>query len=312
MHSWLLSLSGWGTEVILRIQQFRAPWLDVLFKALSGLGTTYAYLVLLPLVYWCADRVAGIGLAYLVLLSGWLNAGLKAFFSVPRPSDPRIVRLEELSDPSFPSGHAQNAAAVWGYLAGKARRAGFWVFAVLLILGIGFSRLYLGVHYPQDVLAGYLVGGLFLVLFVFVGEKYLVPIVGPMTVGAQMVLAVALPALLLFGSWAMGWPEGQGDVSPAVVAGALLGLNLGIVLERRFVRFSPAGPAFQRAARFLVGVILVFAVYLGLRWLAQQILPAVYESAPVRLVRYFLVALVIGWIGPWLFVKVGLARRQSR
>jgi membrane-associated phospholipid phosphatase len=311
MQSWLFSLTGWGTEVILWIQGFRTPWLDVLFKALSGLGTTYAYLGLLPLVYWCFDRLAGIGLAYVVLLSGWLNAGLKALFAIPRPSDPRIMRLEEVGDPSFPSGHAQNAMAIWGYLAGRARRAGFWVLAVLLILGIGLSRLYLGVHYPQDVLAGYLVGALFLLVFAL-SEKYLTRLVGPLTVGAQVVLALAVPALVWLGSWALGMPEGQGDVSPAVVAGALFGLNLGIVLERRFVRFSPAGPALQRAGRFLLGLVLVFAFYLGPRWLAQQILPAAYESAPVRLARYFLVALVVSWIGPWLFVKVGLARRRSR
>ncbi|MBC7240943.1 MAG: phosphatase PAP2 family protein [Anaerolineae bacterium] len=311
MQSWLFSLTGWGTEVILWIQGFRTPWLDVLFKALSGLGTTYAYLALLPLVYWCFDRLAGIGLAYVVLLSGWLNAGLKALFAIPRPSDPRIMRLEEIGDPSFPSGHAQNAMAVWGYLAGRARRAGFWVLAVLLILGIGFSRLYLGVHYPQDVLAGYLVGALFLLAFAL-AEKYLTRLVGPLTVGAQVVLALAVPALLWLGSWALGMPEGQGDVSPAVVAGALFGLNLGIVLEGRLVRFSPAGPALQRAGRFLLGLVLVFAFYLGPRWLAQQILPTAYESAPVRLARYFLVALVVSWIGPWLFVKVGLARRRSR
>lgn len=311
MQSWLLSLTDWGTDVLLWIQGFRTPWLDVFFKALSGLGTTYAYLVLLPLVYWCFDRLAGIGLAYVVLLSGWLNAGLKALFAVPRPSDPRIVRLEEISDPSFPSGHAQNAVAVWGYLAGRARRAGFWLLAVLLILGIGFSRLYLGVHYPQDVLAGYLVGAVFLLAFI-IAEKYLARLAGPLTVGAQLVLALGVPALLWLGSWALGMPEGQGDVSPAVVAGAVLGLNLGVVLERRFVRFSPAGPALQRAGRFLLGLALVFAFYLGPRWAAQQIMPAAYESAPVRLMRYFLVALVVSWIGPWLFVKVGLARRQSR
>lgn len=311
MQSWLLSLTDWGTGVILWIQGFRMPWLDVLCRALSGLGTTYAYLVLLPLVYWCFDRLAGVGLAYVVLLSGWLNAGLKAFFAIPRPSDPRIVRLEEISDPSFPSGHAQNAVAVWGYLAGRARRAGFWLLAVLLILGIGFSRLYLGVHYPQDVLAGWMVGAVFLLAFV-TAEKYVTRLAGPLTMGAQLVLALVVPALLWLGSWALGMPEGQGDVSPAVVAGALLGLNLGVVLERRFVRFSPAGPALQRAGRFLLGLALVFAFYLGPRWAAQQIMPAAYESAPVRLVRYFLVALVVSWIGPWLFVKVGLARRQSR
>jgi membrane-associated phospholipid phosphatase len=311
MQSWLVSLTGWGTEVIRWIQGFRTPWLDVLFKAVSGLGTTYAYLVLLPLVYWCFDRLAGIGLAYVVLLSGWLNAGLKNLFAIPRPSDPRIMRLEEIGDPSFPSGHAQNAMAVWGYLAGRARRAGFWVLAALLILGIGFSRLYLGVHYPQDVLAGYLVGALFLLVFA-PAEKYLTRLVGPLTMGAQMVLALAVPALVWLGSWALGMPEGQGDVSPAVVAGALFGLNLGIVLEGRFVRVSPAGPALQRAGRFLLGLLLVFAFYLGPRWLAQQVLPAAYESAPVRLARYFLVALVVSWIGPWLFVKVGLARRRSR
>lgn len=96
-----------------------------------------------------------------------LDNGLKLLFHRARPlgffaADPRTY--------SFPSGHALFAACFYGALAvvlaaglRKPRgRAAIWAGALLMILGIGLSRIYLGVHYPSDVLAGYLTGAAWL------------------------------------------------------------------------------------------------------------------------------------------------------
>lgn len=99
------------------IQGFRSPALDVLFAGLSLLGDEPFYLVLLPVVYWTMSRRAGLRLALLVLASAWLNAALKGLLDLPRPSPERVTVLEILTTGGAPSGHAQNAVVVWGYLA---------------------------------------------------------------------------------------------------------------------------------------------------------------------------------------------------
>jgi len=159
MDEWLESLVPWGSEVIAWVQAHSFPALDAVSRFFTVLGYEELYLLLLPLVYWCLSREIGIGLGYLSMLSAWLNSAVKYVFAVPRPSGPGIEMKAPRPEPSpsFPSGHAQNAVANWGYLAVRFRRRALWVAAGLLILGIGLSRIVLGVHFPQDILGGWLI-----------------------------------------------------------------------------------------------------------------------------------------------------------
>ena len=93
-------------------------------------------------------------------------------------SRPLLAVLHE-TDPSFPSGHATIAVTFYGYLAyiiikssPKRYKLSIIIMAILIIVLIGFSRLYLGVHYVSDVLAGYLVGLVFLVIGINFTNKF--------------------------------------------------------------------------------------------------------------------------------------------
>jgi undecaprenyl-diphosphatase len=111
--------------------------------------------------------LAGAALLNWLLKISFARVRPEAFFDYPLPGSP-----------SFPSGHALFAASVFGGLAAllSARvkhgllRVVIWSGATLLILLIGFSRVYLGVHYPSDVLAGYSVAVIW-VTFVAVGDR---------------------------------------------------------------------------------------------------------------------------------------------
>jgi len=96
-----------------------------------------------------------------------VNAVLKLVFHQPRPfwySDQVSAKTLETSF-GIPSGHAQNSAAMWGMLAASLKRNWVWVITLLLILIIGLSRLYLAVHFPTDVILGWLIGFLLVWLF---------------------------------------------------------------------------------------------------------------------------------------------------
>ena len=307
MGEWLQSLVPWGTEAIVWVQSLSNPWLDAIFKFFTFLGNEQFYLLLLPFVYWCLDRQIGIGLGYLSMFSVWVNNVVKYIFRIPRPSDPRLrIPLPETS-PSFPSGHSQNAITNWGYLAVRFRNRIFWMVAILLMLGIGLSRIVLGVHFPQDVIGGWLIGLVLLVIFAW-AEPKVRRWIGSQKTAVQLVLAVGVPVLLIFLHPAdnAGLYPAEGALTPM---SALVGMGVGVVMERRWVRFRVDGKWWRRGLRFLGGVVVVGIVYAGPKLILPEQMAYGLEAA-IRFVRMALLGWVVAFLGPWLFVRLRLAERE--
>ena len=151
-------LLNWGADLILWAQQFQQPILRLPLLALTWLGG-HGYLVTLPLVVFAINQRTGLRLAMLIGATLFLNSLIKQGFALPRPfeSYPAIVSAGEAGF-SFPSGHAQLVVIFWGLLALEFRRWWFSLIALFVILATGYSRLYLGVHYPTDILGGWLIG----------------------------------------------------------------------------------------------------------------------------------------------------------
>jgi len=308
MGGWLESLVPWGTEVLATIQSFIPQWLYPIATFFTYLGYTEFYLIALPLVFWCIDKRIGAGLGYLSLLSVWLNGLIKYLFRIPRPSDPRLyVPLPETS-PSFPSGHAQNAVANWGYLALRFRNRIFTVIAVIVILCIGLSRMVLGVHFPQDVIGGWLIGILLLAVYAWAEVPVGRWIAGQKT-GVQLVLAIGVPVLLIFLHPAdvKGLYPAEAAVTPM---SALVGFGVGLIMERAWVRFKVDGEWWRRGLRYLFGVILVAIVYAGPKLILPEGMPYGLEAA-TRFVRYALLGWMATFLVPWLFVRLRLAEREA-
>jgi membrane-associated phospholipid phosphatase len=308
MEEWLRTLVPWGTEVIVWVQSLSNPTLDTVFQALTFLGSEPFYLILLPIVYWCVHKEIGVELAYLSMLSAWLNSAFKHLFKIPRPLDPRIRILTEETSPSFPSGHAQGTMINWGYLAYRFRRPAFWVVAILVILGVGVSRIVLGVHFPQDVLGGWLIGLLLLVIYAWAEPRVAHRLAGQrMTI--QLALALGVPVLLIFLHPAdvEGYYPAEGAITPM---GALAGFAVGMIMERAWVRFRVAGAWWRRGLRFLLGMVVVGLFYVGLRLILPQEMAYGLEAG-LRFVRYGLVGWAATFLGPWLFVRLGLAEQAE-
>jgi membrane-associated phospholipid phosphatase len=301
MSEFLMSLIPWGTEVILWVQSFGNPFLDKLFTAATFLGEEEFYLIFLPLVYWCFNKRIGARLAYAVLLSTYLNLFLKDLFGIPRPDDPRIRILREETTPSFPSNHAQGAMVTWGYLATEWQNKIFWMIAIVLIFLNALSRVYLGVHFPQDQVGGIAIGVLYLLAFNWITAKW-GGALAEFPLAIKSILAVLLPIALLI-------------VHPtedtAMTMGALTGMGLGFLLEGKFVGFSADGLWWRRVLRFLLGLILVIVFYLGLKVVfPTEVTPSL--ALAWRALRYGIVGVVGTFVAPWIFVKTDLAEAKSR
>ena len=165
---WLNEGFAWDAPLMLALHSIRQPWLDTFF---IGITQTAGEWVIVPLgitavILWLQQKKA-VAIMIFVSFGGAvaLNTLLKALFARPRPQlfPPLMVETNF----SFPSGHSMVAVAFYGLLSillwrnrqyAWAILSGVWVFLV------GLSRIYIGVHYPSDVLGSLAVGTIWLVL----------------------------------------------------------------------------------------------------------------------------------------------------
>lgn len=293
------ALLDWGIDVVLWFQQ-ASPSLDGLFKFFTFLGDEEFFLILLPFVYWSVNRSLGVRLMVLTLFSSLVNETAKTIGGQPRPFayDDRVTALVDAGGHGLPSGHTQSSVVIWGFLAVEARRRWFWFLAIALMLGTGLSRVYLGVHFPTDVIGGAVLGIAMLILWSRYGrraERWFCSL----AIHRQLALTVAAPLLVM----AIMPSE---DVVTA--AATFIGLGTGIIFERHHLHFSTDGSVVARASRFLLGGLILVGLWLGLRTAFSDLDPELL----LRLVRYTIVGLWGAFGAPWLFLKVGLAHRESQ
>jgi membrane-associated phospholipid phosphatase len=141
----------------------RSEALTHIFKAVTALGGYLFSVVFLLLGYWFWNRGIFSRLIAVSVLSKLLNTHLKMAYMAPRPEP--LYRLMEVSEWSFPSGHAQHGATMWLGLAAELGQTWAWIVASVITAGIASSRVYLGVHFVRDVIAGVMTGLLMIAYF---------------------------------------------------------------------------------------------------------------------------------------------------
>ena len=323
------SILDWGIHFIAELQT-NAPWLEAPSQFFSFLGTEEFYLFILPFLYWCVDVRLGLRIAVILSVSDSLNRLLKFVFHQPRPywvSDKLRVIQAEVSY-GLPSGHAQHGVTVWGTLAARGKGWLRWLMAALIFL-IGFSRVVLAVHFPTDVLAGWLIGGAILWAFLK-WEAAVMAWFNRFTPAQKIGLAFAASMLLLIISlvglafvppvdppqWeinatrAFSLAPGKSAIHPRVttgmvgVAGTFFGLVAGAILMFQRGGFDARGTWSKRALRFALGMIAVVILWLGLRMLFPR--DASLVSQGLRYFRSALTGFWVAYVAPWMFIKLGL------
>jgi membrane-associated phospholipid phosphatase len=163
---WEKEAFSFDRSCLLWIHQFATPQLDRLMLLITALGDPPTVItIFISTIAWLGmKRRSTDGIRFAVICVGGLliNQVMKSFFAKPRPE--LWTRLISEHSFSFPSGHAVGSMVVYGFIAYIFARElpiyKKYIYAVasILIFAIGFSRLYLGVHYPTDIIAGYGVG----------------------------------------------------------------------------------------------------------------------------------------------------------
>ncbi len=301
-------------------------WLLLPMKAFSFLGQTEFFLILLPAVYWCIDTGAGMQIGIILMLSANLGSILKISFHGSRPYwiDPRVQALATEMTFGFPSLHATMSLSFFGLIAVLLKKYRLVVIgAVVVILLVGFSRVYLGVHYFTDVLGGWLLGGMILFLFLrwrspvagWFNTQAMVKKIGFISAVVFVLIVLATIARLSLGDWQapQAWLQNtSGDISPLNLkdcistAGVLFGLIVGLAWMNQRAGFSSLGPIPQRILRYLVGLVGVFVIWFGL----GQVFPkdASISAYILNFIRYALVGMWVTAGAPVLFLKLKLAQ----
>lgn len=277
---------------LLFLQEFRngaGSCLVNFMTKMSFIGEMNTVLIIMALIYWCISKEFG---SY--LLMGWsgsrvVNGLLKVTACVYRPwiRDARIVpdgkALAEATGYSFPSGHSMNGAALCGGGAirrelGKTLRITLALIAVL----IAFSRNFLGVHTPQDILVG-MGAGLLVMYLTFKLLEWIKahPEKDLVVMCAGIAASVAVAAFAAVKSYPVDYDEaGKILVDGVKMAndtfkgvGWCVGFLLGWVLERRYVGFSTDVPMLTRITRLTTGLLSYYAVHLILAPLLKSAVP---------------------------------------
>lgn len=288
------------------LENLRMPVLNEFMLAITTLGEETAFLAIALIVFWCVDKKRGYLLMGVGFMGTMINQFLKLWFRIPRPwvLDENFTILEEAREAasgySFPSGHTTMAVGTFGSIAASSKKRWVQLVCVLVAVLVGFSRMYVGVHTPADVLVGALTSVVLILL--------LRPVtLGDCEKGMKLLLAAMIAVALGLLAFVELYPfpadvdaeNLQSGVKNAyTMIGCLTGVAIVYAVDLKYMDFVTHAKWWAQILKAVLGLLLVVAVKEGLR----SPLEALFEGhMAARAVRYFLVVIVAGIIWPMTF-----------
>ena len=266
----------------------------------SLFGETLFLVVLICLIYWIYEKRLGEKLVIVSFSSMTVNTIAKLAVARPRPyTTGKVSRVDLDAGPllsttdlapyeSFPSGHSQMSAGMFFTGAFRYKKWWAWVLFPLLTLGVMWSRLYFGVHYPSDVLVGAAMGALFAVFWEFTHRKF---------EKAKWYIFAGFALLSIVFAIIFNENKSMIEICACTVASAIC-----LPLENKFIHFEDAKGVKNRLLRALIGLVCVGAVYALFSFLPFEFLDLLIW----KFVKYFLTVSVATLLVPFLFKKLKL------
>ncbi len=318
-----LSNSNWLTpqiDFLLFLQGIREisnPVITNLLSHISQFGEYFIATLICVVVYWCIDARNGIYMFTVFGINIIITHLFKLIACVYRP----WIINDKIQPPqnafgyarsySFPSGHSANSSSLYGALAFILRKHFFIaILLVLLVLLVGFSRLWLGVHTPQDVVVGLAIGFILVLVVHHIinwAEKdknrylYLLAFVNLFTIAATIYICY-------FANYPMDYINGELLVNPldavyvtVVLNGYVLGILNGAFLCRRYFPFeAAAGSVSKRILRGLLGTVIVFLL---MKYVFEGLFMNTFDFKIAVTISYFL-GLLLTAVYPYIFSRI--------
>lgn len=297
------------------LESIRTDFLDAVFGAITTLGGKTLMLVICIITMWCVNKKRGYYLLTTCFTGIIINQTLKILFRIPRPwiKDPKFTIVESARGAatgySFPSGHTQNITIAMGAPARFIKNTAVRIVCITIIALVAFSRMYLGVHTPLDVIVSLVIGAALVMSFYPFFER---SDENPGPVYIIMGVMCALALLLTLFTELYNWPVDIDlhNLESAREAGYLtLGCSLATLisfyLDRKYVHSETGAVWWLQIIKLVVGLALILAVKEGLKPVFAMIIG---DHPITSAIRYFLMVLFGALIWPgiitWISKKI--------
>ena len=290
------------------LAQFRSPFWDQVVGTLTYLGDETFFIIIGLVLFWCVSKKWGYRMLAIGLFGTLTNQLLKAIFLVPRPwvLDPNFTIVESAREAasgySFPSGHTQSVACVFGTLAAWLNKKWTTVVCIVLILAVGFSRMYLGVHTPWDVGVLLVTGAVtvlgFLWLYRWAGDCRKRQLFIWMLVAAMCLALIGYVSFAPVTERNIAEFDAHAVDSAWKLLGALAGMILAWWVDEKHTHFEVKAVWWVQVLKLVIGFGLTMGIRSGLKPVLAGLLPS---AALANAIRYFLMVAAAGVLWPMTF-----------
>ena len=303
------------------LQDIRTPFWDTTFVLASALGEELFVLSVAALIYWNISKHGGYILVLTYVASMTANDLLQLIVQARHPQEVLTgvyaLSVTTAEGFSFPSGHTQAATTLFVTLALLFRRNAMYLLTAAVLALVGVSRVYLGLHWPLDVVGGWVIGALFALgtyRLLYVGSKPLSPksrrhgdVTALLLSGAAVLAVVTLTVALLTALVASSLQSTE----MARIGGAGIGTFLGFALERRTFGFVVAATTRRKIARYLAGMLACGVVIVGAQALRSFAAGGFAAGYAVDTLVYAVVGAWVAGVYPSLGKRIGLFQEEK-
>ncbi len=270
-------------EIIKFIQSIKSPALDIFFQMVTMTGEENFYIIAAAIIFWCINKKFGYKLGFALLTSTIVNTLLKSLVNASRPigvAGIRSLRVQTATGQSFPSGHTQGAVTFWFSWIREIRKRWIYIVGIVAIILVAYSRMYLGVHYPIDVIGGIVIG----ITWVFI-SNYIFDY-AEATKRKWILMIIILPILIgmIFFK----------EKTYYTISGTVLGFYIGYILESKYVHYDVRSAMLAQVLKVVFGLTSLII----LKTTLKVIFPI---SIFADFFRYFVIGLWITVGAPSIF-----------